>query len=290
MICARSGLEYHVIDSEWKENYITPNELENLLRLSEDHCSNLKTVVTISVRHTCCLSRTSSLVGVMKEYRNASLCLVAGNRTYLDEKEAERSAARRLVDAARVARKHLEDRPIFAGMERLGKKALETVKEYRLVPFLLMDKSLEDNIVRVQKVNGKGSLALYLPYLTTSDGHDATTEVMGRLWKYALRRQWVRSDLLKRGYDPTLLENTLNQDQAEGALIDNGVTDLLVNAVRELSIYGTTQDFIRSFEKLKQLGINTVIGLPLREEEEQVMTFSRHLQRAQEHRQPTLSR
>jgi len=55
-----------------------------------------------------------------------------------------------------------------------------------------------------------------------------------------------------------------------------------VNAVRELSIYGTTQDFIRSFEKLKQLGIDTVIGLPLREEEEQVMTFSRYLQQAQE--------
>jgi hypothetical protein len=267
-----------VVDSEWTENYVSPNELENLLKFSERCGFDLQTIVTVSARHACSLERTTRLAEVMARHENANLNLVAGNRTYLTEEEMMRPAAKELVRLARSARKILPDRTILIGTERLTKATLQISKEYGLIPFLLLDRALEIKIAQIQEENGNGGVALYVPYFATFGQTSIATEIVRRFWRYALRRRWVREAALERGYDPCLLETYLQTELSDCSKpLDNDVTELLTGAIGKLSVCGEAGDFMRAFEDFRRLDIDTVIGLPANEEEDQVAAFSHYL-------------
>lgn len=284
-LCARLGLDYHVVDSEWRENYISPSELEDLLEFSERNSSNLKTIVTISARHMSSVERTRKLIEIMKRHESASLNLVAGNRVYLAEKEVKRSAAKRLANLARIARRCLRDRVVFIGTEGLTEMALEIATEHDLVPFLLLDKDLESDVDEVHDTYQNSRIAVYVPYLTKSCDYDISAEAVRRLWRYAFRRRWVRKDLEDKGYDLRLLEVSMKHERNGNCnSLDNRIAEVLMDPIGKLSVCGDAEGFIRAFQNFKKLGISTVIGFPLREEERQVLTFSRCIHHFRRHR------
>ena len=277
-LCARFGLDYHVVDSEWRENYISPSELERLLEFSERSSSDLRTIITISARHTSCFEKTRKLIEIVKRYENAGLNLVAGNRVYLTDREVRRSAAKRLANLARIVRRYLKERIVFIGTEGLTERASEIAAEYDLVPFLLLDKALESNVSRIQETYRNGSMAVYVPYLARCCDYDISAEALRRLWRYALRRQWVRKDLEDKGYNLSLLEESMKYERNGNCnSIDSRIAEALMNSIGKLSVYGDAEGFIRAFQNFKKLGVDTVVGFPLREEERQVLTFSRYL-------------
>lgn len=277
-LCGRLGLKYHVVDSERTENYVSPNELESLLKFSERWGFDVQTIVTVSARHVCSLERTTRLAEVMAKHENASLNLVAGNRAFLTEEEMIKPAAKRLTRLARSARKILGDRTVFIGTEKLTKATLQISKEYDLIPFLLLDRALEIKTAKIREENGNGSIALYVPYFATCGQMSITTEIVRRFWRYAFRRRWVREAALERGYDLCLLESYLQTELGScSEPLDSDVAELLIGAIRKLSVCGEAEDFVRAFEDFRRLDIDTVIGLPANEEENQVAAFSHYL-------------
>jgi len=283
-LCARFGLDYHVVDSEWQENYISPSELEDLLDFSERNSSNLKTIITISARHTSSVERTRKLIEIMKRYESASLNLVAGNKVYLAEKEVKRPAAKRLANLARIVRTCLRDRVVFIGTEGLTEIALEIATQHDLVPFLLLDKDLERDVDEVHDTCQNNRIAVYVPYLTKACDYDISAEAVRRLWRYAFRRRWVRKNLEDKGYNLHPMEESMKHEcNGNRNSLDSRIAEVLMGSIGKLSVCGDAEGFIRAFQNFKKLGIDTVIGFPLREEERQVLTFSQCMHHFRRH-------
>jgi len=268
-------LNYHVIDSEWRENYITPKELEALLTLSETLNPSLKTMVTVSTRHFGSMGRIKNLIEVMKTQGNAGLNLVAGNKVYLTQREQRRSASKTLINAVKFVRKRLRDSPVFVGTEGLVKVVSELVGEYNVTPFLLLDRNLEANVSQIREVNHGCRIAVYTPYLIASKDNGSLAEIFDQLWKYALRRQWVTERVTKEGHDLEQIQILMKREQKNASqLLDEKLREILTSAIKKLSICGDEQEFSRAFQTFERLKINVIVGLPLREEEIQVRGFA----------------
>lgn len=275
--CAEAGLNYHIIDAEWKKNYLSAEELETLLAYSESLNPELKTIITISVRHFDSISRINNLMKLSKRHPNLGLNLVAGNKVYLTEREQKRPTINLLIKAIESARKNSENIPIFVGAEGLVSVVSKLVSDYEITPFLLLNRNLEAEINKIWEINNECCVAVYTPYLVFADRNDGSHEVVVRLLDYALRRRWIRENLLKDRYDPNQVHQLLGGRQENCRQIRcQKLKKTLVGMMRKISIFGNEKTVGQTLKTLKKVSI--VGGLPIKEEKRQVKKFAAIIQ------------
>jgi hypothetical protein len=260
-LVSQSGLRVHVIDAEWRANDVSPSELENLLGLYP----NVKTFVTLAARRRDVDQLLSLYVSVIEEFGNAGLCVVAGNKSYLDEEEASQNAyksVKRVLEQlrGRVAR-------VLLGVEGMEKGLNELLSSYPdVTPFFLYDEEKLDMIGKYSAQGFEG--AVYVPYAIDKPQAD----VVRMLADYALRRKWLRKMLLDMGLE-------VPQTFA-GARASPKLMEAIEEAVSRLSICGTRDEVVKNIRKLKDYGVTIVVGLPVFEEPEQVLAFGECIKRA----------
>jgi len=269
--CVKAGLNYHIIDSEWKWHYLMPYEVEKLVNSSK----GLLTVLTFSSRHHGVLRLLDRTVNALTNRENFGLNLVAGNKAFLDWREVRRPPKMTLVDSIKFVRRCF-DGEVFIGTEGLVKTAAELAVEYNLIPFLLLDKNLEENLTIVKDIVGKRDIAVYVPFLISKNYPRLLNDVLYRLAGYILRRKWVQEELKKLGYDPMHPKiRAIGQEKRPltSDLMTEKLSSFLKSAARVLTIYGDADAVAERITLLKKLGVNIVVGLPIKENEQQILSF-----------------
>ncbi len=259
-LVSQSGLRVHVIDAEWRVNDVSPSELEGLLGLYP----NVKTFVTLAARRRDADRLLSLYVPVIEEFGNAGLCVVAGNKSYLEGDEASRSAyksVKRVLEQVRgrVAR-------VLLGVEGIEKGLDDVLRSYPdVIPFFLYD---EDRLEVIEKCSARGlEGAVYVPYAIDKPQAD----VVKALADYALRRKWLRRKLSEMGLE---VPQTFASAASSPKLME-----VLREAVSRLSIFGSMEDVVKNIRRLRGYGVTMVVGLPVFEESEQVLAFGECIRR-----------
>ena len=271
-LCSANKLEYHLIDSEWKWHYLMPHEAQQLL----DASPGLTTVLTFSSRHLNSLRIVRQTVQSLKTGEGLALNLVVGNKAYMTDREARRPPVRTLVDMVKFAKRNFSYVPTFIGTEGLTRKAVELAEQYDLVPMLLLDKTLEKSMKVIRDYSGMKRVALYVPYLVSSNYPRLLHDILYRLSGYILRRTWVQKEMRRLGYEPTLrtLGAVIQEKKPlSPRLMSSELGIFLKKAASTLTIYGTPDAVAERMRFLKNLGITTVFGFPIKENEQQIVTF-----------------
>lgn len=271
-LCKKAGLLFHVIDSEWKWNYLLSYEIKELLKHSKD----LITVLTFSTRHINSLRLIRQSLNSIQNFDNFALNLVVGNSAYLNWREIRRPTLRTLIDAIKFVRKKYSNLRIFLGTEGIMKSAPKLALEYDLIPFLLFDKNLEENISTIHDHFKSKELALYVPFFISKNYPRMLNDILNRLAGYILRRKWVQEGLKKLGYDPTLatIKSIIQEKEPLSPEFTKGkLGSFLKEATTKLVIYGDIDEVAERIKKIIKNGINIIVGLPVKENEEQVISF-----------------
>lgn len=254
-VVLEAGLKIHVIDAEWRINDVLPSELENLLGLFPD----VRTFITIAARRRDVDQLLKLYLPIMEEMGNAGLCVVAGNKVYLESDEALASpykSVKKVLEQVygRVSR-------ILLGVEGLEKHVDEIIKSYpELKLFFLYD---EKKLKFIENYAKKGiESAVYVPYAIDRPHSD----VVRMLADYALRRKWLKEELKKMGYDAS---SVLILKDASPKIMG-----ILSRAVSRLSIYGSKRDVAEKIRELREHGVSIVVGLPIYDVPDQVYAFS----------------
>jgi len=260
-LVSQSGLRVHVIDAEWRVNDVTPSELEELLGLYP----NVKTFVTLAARRRDVNQLLSLYVPVVEEFGNAGLCIVAGNRSYLDGDEASQSAYKSIKKVLEQVRRRVAK--VLLGTEGIEKRLHEILNSHPdVVPFFLYDEEKFDLIEKCSAQGFEG--AVYVPYAIDKPQLD----VVKALADYALRRKWLRKWLSNMGLEgPQAFAMT----RASPKLIE-----VIEEAVSRLSIYGSRDEVVKKIRRLRDYGVTIVVGLPVFEEPEQILAFGECIKRA----------
>ncbi|MEM2851096.1 MAG: hypothetical protein QXW18_04740 [Candidatus Bathyarchaeia archaeon] len=269
--CAKAGLNYHVIDSEWKWHYLMPYEAEKLV----NSLKGLVTVLTFSSRHHGVLRLIDRTVNALTNCENFGLNLVVGNKAFLDWREVRRPPKATLIDSIKFVRRCFDGK-VFVGAEGLVKTAAELAVEYNLIPFLLLDKDLEENLAVVKDIVGSGDIAVYVPYLISKNYPRLLNDILYRLAGYILRRKWVQEELKKLGYDPLHPKiRAIGQEKRPltSDLMTEKLSAFLKSAANMLTIYGGADTVTARLTLLKKLGVTIVVGLPIKENEQQILAF-----------------
>jgi len=272
-LCSKAGLSYHLIDAEWKMFYMMPYEAQELVA----HSKGLETIIAFSTRHSNSLkllNQTISSIGT----RGIGLNLVVGNPAYLSSREIRRPCFRTLVDIVKFVRQRFEDLPVFVGTEGLGIQAAELCVEYDLIPFLLLDKGLEEEIAMVKDAMGRENAALYAPFLVSRNYPRLLRDILYRLAGYIMRRRWVKEELKKMGYDPTAsaLRAVIQEKRPlSSSFIESDLGAFLKEAASYLTMYGDVDMVAGKVGDLRKLGIMTLIGFPIKESAEQVLLLGK---------------
>lgn len=267
-IVSLHGLNFHVLDAEWSYTDISINELQSLLRLRERFATNPVTILTISSRRDDAPLRLGEALRVINKHANCGLCLVAGNKRYLNESEQRKPAVKTLRKFVKRARERTQ-RTIFIGSEGLVREAAKLAEEYDLIPFLLLNQNLEEDLKVTREITGGMPTAVYAPtYLADRKADD---DVIKHLLGYMLRRRWVCERLAEEG--------CLGEAQA---LLNEGSSDdanqhlkrLLRELADRISINGDVERVRSRIQRLRSLGVNILVSLPIIEEAEQVRLFA----------------
>ena len=272
-LCSKAGLSYHLIDAEWKMFYMMPYEAQELVARSK----GLETIIAFSTRHSNSLkllNQTISSIGT----RGIGLNLVVGNPAYLSSREIRRPCFRTLVDVVKFVRQHFEDLPVFVGTEGLGVQAAELCVEYDLIPFLLLDKGLEDEIAIVEDAMGRENAALYAPFLVSKNYPRLLRDILYRLAGYIMRRRWVKEELKKMGYDPTVstLRAVIQEKRPlPSSFMESDLGAFLKEATSYLTMYGDVDSVEGKIRDLRKLGIATLFGFPIKENAEQILLLGK---------------
>jgi len=267
-IVALYGLNFHVLDAEWLHTDISINELQNLLSFRERFAINPFMILTISTRRDDASLRLGEALRVINKYANCGLCLVAGNKRYLNESEQRKPAVKTLQKFVKSAREKTQ-KTIFIGSEGLVREAAKLAKEYDLIPFLLLNQNLEEDLKVTWEITGGMPTAVYAP--TYFAERKADDDVIKHLLGYLLRRRWVCERLAEKGY--------LSEAQA---LLNEGFKDsanqhlkrLLGELADRFSINGDVERMKSRIQQLKSLGVNILVALPIIEGAEQVRLFT----------------
>jgi alkanesulfonate monooxygenase SsuD/methylene tetrahydromethanopterin reductase-like flavin-dependent oxidoreductase (luciferase family) len=261
-----------VIDSEWKWHYLLPYEARELVSYSR----NITTVLTFSSRHHDSLRLLSQTLNAIGEEGRLGLNLVVGNPAYLSLSEFRRPAVKTLIDSVRFVRRHFQNLKVFIGTEGLIDVAAKLAAEYNLTPFLLLDKTLEDDVATVRDSVGKGDVAIYVPFLISSNYPRLLHDILFRMSGYILRRRWVREKLKDLGYDPALpaLKAVIQEKKPlPPSLTASDLGAFLKSAASTLTVYGDEEAVIERIKNFRKLGLNIVVGLPIKENEKQILSF-----------------
>ncbi|HID90527.1 TPA: hypothetical protein EYP44_01030 [Candidatus Bathyarchaeota archaeon] len=267
--CARFGMGFHLIDAEWRENYPGPRELAAILSHTESLDPSLRTIVTVSARHTDSMRRIAEYVEASKGH-NMGLNIVAGNKAYLSLQERGRSPAKALSMTVRHVRGLWPGGMVLIGAEGLLETAMRLAARFDLIPFLLMDKGLEDSVGRIRDEVGGCPIAVYAPFLI-SESEDVSLIVLRSLYGYVLRRGWVRDAVMDLGYEPEGLGRRIGEmsvEQIRG--MRPRLRGLLLEAVSRLSIAGDQGHVVAGLRRLKRLNVGMAAMLPIAERVDQI--------------------
>jgi hypothetical protein len=278
--CIASGLKYHIIDAEWKMNYLHDDEVTDLLEISDP---NITTILTYSTRHSYCERNMRQAWTGASGFEKFGFCLVAGNAAYLDADERRRPLARTICEAVKTIKKNCEDREVWIGTEGVLRLATELAIEHGLTPFLLFDKSLESNIQSLRDRGFTGDFAVYVPFYISANRRRLLHDVLYRLSGYMLRRKWVREEARRLSYDLSLpLLRTLVQEKRplSKKLMKSSLGTLLAEAAGSLSVFGDPKAVEERLRVIAGLGPKVIVGLPIKESEDQISSFNRCLNAA----------
>jgi hypothetical protein len=278
--CITSGLKYHVIDAEWKMNYLHDDEVTDLLQVSDP---SVTTILTYSTRHSYCERNIRQARMGASGFEKFGLCLVAGNAAYLDTDERRRPLARTIREAVKTVKKNCEDREVWIGTEGVLRLATELAAEYELTPFLLLDKSLESNIQSLRDRGFTGDFAIYVPFYISANRRRVLHDVLYRLSGYMLRRKWVREEAKRLNYDLSLpLLRSLVQEKRPllKKLMKTPLGTLLADAAGSLSVFGDPRTVEERLREIARAGPKVIVGLPIKESEDQISAFSKCLNAA----------
>ena len=278
--CVASGLRYHVIDAEWKMNYLLDDEVTSLLQASQ---SKTTTILTYSTRHSYCERNIRQALAGASNFEKFGLCLVAGNAAYLDADEQRRPLTRTIREAMKLVERECRNREVWIGTEGVLRLSTELAVEHGLTPFSLLDRSLEANIHYLKDHGIKDDLAVYVPYYISANPRRLLRDVLYRLSGYMLRRKWVREEARRINYDLSLpLLRSLIQEKRplSKKLIKGPLGTLLKEAASSLSVFGDAEIVAERLRGIAKLGPTILIGLPIKESEEQVLAFARCLETA----------
>jgi hypothetical protein len=260
-LVSQSGLRVHVIDAEWRVNDVGPSELEGLLGLYP----NVKTFVTLVARRRDVDQLLSLYLPVIEEFGNAGLCVVAGNRSYLDSDEASQSTYKSIKRVLEQVRGRVAK--VLVGVEGVEKGLNNLLSSYPdATPFFLYD---EEKLNIVEKCSAQGfEGAVYVPYAIDKPQAD----VVRALADYALRRKWLRRRLLDMGLE---VPQTFTTAKASPKLLK-----VVEEAVSRLSICGPMDEIVKNIRRLKDYGVTIVVGLPVFEEPKQILAFGECVKKA----------
>ncbi len=278
--CIASGLKYHIIDAEWKMNYLHDDEVTDLLEVSDPSAT---TVLTYSTRHSYCERNIRQALMGASGFEKFGLCLVAGNAAYLDADERRRPLARTIREAVKTVKKNSESREVWIGTEGVLSLATELATEYALTPFLLLDKSLESNLQWLRNHGFTGDFAVYVPFYISANRRRVLHDILYRLAGYMLRRKWVREEAKRLNYDlslPMLRGLVQEKRPLSKELMNSPLGALLTEAAGSLSVFGDPQSVEERLRAIARLGPKVLVGLPIKESEDQVSAFSRCLDAA----------
>lgn len=278
--CIASGLKYHIVDAEWKMNYLHDDEVTDLLEISDP---SITTILTYSTRHSYCERNMRQAWTGASGFDKFGFCLVAGNAAYLDADERRRPLARTICEAVKIVKKNCEDREVWIGTEGVLRLATELAIENGLTPFLLFDKSLESNIQSLRDRGFTGDFAVYVPFYISANRRRVLHDVLYRLSGYMLRRKWVREEAKRLSYDLSLpLLRTLVQEKRplSKKLMKSSLGTLLAEAAGSLSVFGDPKAVEERLRVIAGLGPKVIVGLPIKESEDQISAFNKCLNAA----------
>jgi hypothetical protein len=216
-------------------------------------------------------------------FEKFGLCLVAGNAAYLDLDERRRPLARTVREAVKTVKKNCGDREVWIGTEGVLRLATELAAEYELTPFLLLDKSLESNIQSLRDRGFAGDFAVYVPFYVSVNRRRVLHDVLYRLAGYMLRRKWVREEAKRLNYDLSLpLLRSLVQEKRplSKKLMKSPLGTLLAEAAGSLSVFGDYESVEERLRGIARFAPRVLVGLPIKESEDQVSAFSQCLKAA----------
>ena len=275
----KAGLAYHVIDSEWKLHYLMPHETQELVA----HSKNLRTIFSFSSRHYGSLKLLLQTLNALKNRDKVGLNVVVGNPAYLDWRELRRPSIRTLVDSIKFIRKNFNDISVLVGTEGLTGTAAELAADYDLVPFLLLDRNLEEEVATVRDRIGNGNLAIYVPFLISENYPRLLHDILFRLSGYILRRRWVQNGLRELGYDPALptIRAVVQEKQPlSPELMASSLGEFLKKAASTLTVYGNADQVTERLKTFKKLGLKIIIGLPIKESDQQIASLGECVRKA----------
>ena len=278
--CIASGLKYHVVDAEWKMNYLHDDEVTDLLEISDP---SITTILTYSTRHSYCERNIRQARIGASGFEKFGICLVAGNAAYLDADERRRPLARTIREAVKLVRKDCKDREVWIGTEGVLGLAAELAAEYELTPFLLLDRSLESNVKSLRDSGFTGDFSIYVPFYISTNRRRVLHDVLYRLSGYMLRRRWVREEAKRLNHDLSLpLLRSLVQEKRplSKKLMKSPLGTLLAEAADTLSVFGDQPSVEERLRGIAKLGPKVLVGLPIKESQDQISAFSRCLDAA----------
>lgn len=270
-LCRKAGIQSHLIDSEWKWYYLMVHEAETLLANSK-----ILTIFTFTARHGNALRILRQTLSAANDLGSVGLNIVAGNKAYLNPNEIRKSPYKALLKAIKFVKRNYPEMKVFVGAEGLIKTAARLSVEYGLIPMLILDKELKRNLEIVKGFDKNMEIALYAPYLISRNYPRLLHDILFRLAGYILRRRWVQEELKALGYEPSLamLKAVVQEKEPlSPKLLSSKLGAFLLRAVSDLTIYGDLEDVKEKIRKILKLGVNYLFGLPIKENEHQILAF-----------------
>jgi hypothetical protein len=219
----------------------------------------------------------------IKDWDKVGLNLVTGNPAFLSLRERGRPAGRLLSEIGEIVHREYPDVEVFIGMEGIARNAETLIAENGFIPFLLLDKGTSRQLAMLRDEIGHGRAALYFPYLISENYPRLLRDILFRLAGYILRRGWVRREISKLGYEPVLatLRAVVQEKQPlRPELLDSKLGAFLENAASTLVAYGNQDAVTKKLQLLALEGFDTIVGLPVKESDEQILLFGECVRRA----------
>jgi len=261
-------------------NYLLDDEVRDLLQISDQETI---TILTYSARHSYCERNIRQALAGASGHDNFGVCVVAGNSAYLDVDEQRRPLTRAIHEAIKFAEKNCAGREVWIGTEGILRLAAELALQHRLRPFLLLDKAMESNIHFLRDSGVDEDIAVYVPYYVSSNPRRVLHDVLYRLSGYMLRRKWVREEATRLNCSLSLpLLRSLIQEKRplSKKLMKSPLGALLTDAATSLSVFGDERRVAERLRDIARLGPRIIVGLPIKESQDQVLAFGRCLQTA----------
>lgn len=179
-----SGLDLFVIDSEGMSDDVSVDDVVDLVVLA-DEVDGPVVVPTVPVRRRDYPERMLEMVEAVSGGGRGGLCIVAGNPHYLSAEEVKTRPGPLMIEAARIGRSRLGDRPVLVGTENVESVAIKCSKLYGCIPFFLLDDGV-DRVVKSYRSLLDVPMAIYAPFYV---GDGLSRDGEETILAYASRRR-----------------------------------------------------------------------------------------------------